>query len=82
MELEPASRLITTFYTLVEIFRFLNFGVSLASEIFQETIRSVIQGIHGAKNISDDILAFGKSQEDYDAAPASTFKALKTMNSN
>ncbi|XP_062614628.1 uncharacterized protein K02A2.6-like, partial [Saccostrea cucullata] len=79
LELEPASRSITTFNTHVGIFRYkrLNFGVSAASEIFQETIRSAIQGVRGAKNISDDILVFGKTQEDHDAALTETFKALQ-----
>lgn len=79
LELELASRLIKTFNTHVGIFRYkrLNFGVSAASEFFQETIRNVIQGIRGAKNISDDILIFGKNQEDHDRTLAATFKTLQ-----
>ena len=78
LELEPSSRSITTFNTNVGIFRYkrLNFGISSASEIFQETVRSVIQSIPGAKNISDDILVFGKTQEEHDTALNATLKAL------
>ena len=54
-------------------------GVSAASEIFQDTIRNVIQGIRGAKNISDDILIFGKNQEDHDIALADRSKPFKTV---
>ena len=51
--------------------------MSAASEIFQETICNVIQGIRGAKNIFDDILIFGKNQEDHDIALAATLKVLQ-----
>ncbi|XP_021352181.1 uncharacterized protein K02A2.6-like [Mizuhopecten yessoensis] len=69
LELDPKSRYITTFSTHVGIYQYkrLNFGISSASEVFQETIRQVIQGIDGAKNISDDILIFGRSRVEHDA---------------
>ncbi|XP_060585972.1 uncharacterized protein LOC132741735 [Ruditapes philippinarum] len=44
----------------------IEFGISSASEIFQETIKSVIQDIEGTKNISDDIICFAKSQHEHD----------------
>ena len=78
LELHPSSRYITTFSTHLGLFRYkrLNFGISSASEIFQETIRNVIQGIPGSKNISDDIIVFGKTQEEHDKALDATFKQL------
>ena len=42
------------------------FGLSSASEIYQYVIQEVIQGIPGARNISDDIIVFGKTQEIHD----------------
>ena len=50
LELTPESRSITTFSTHVGLFRYkrLNFGISSASEIFQETIRNIIQDIPNA----------------------------------
>ena len=42
------------------------FGLSSASEIFQYVIQEVLQGIPGARNISDDIILFGKTQEIHD----------------
>lgn len=47
LELDHESRSITTFNTHIGIYRYkrLNFGISSASEIFQETVRSVIHDI-------------------------------------
>eukprot|EP00057_Strongylocentrotus_purpuratus_P005494 XP_003731095.1 PREDICTED: uncharacterized protein K02A2.6-like [Strongylocentrotus purpuratus] len=73
LELAPESRYITTFATHRGLYRYkrLNFGISSASEIFQEAIRDVIRDIKGAKNISDDIICFGSgsnAQADHDRA--------------
>ena len=65
LELQESSRSITTFSSHIGLFRCtrLNFGISSASEIFQETIRNVIRDIPNARNISDDIIVFGVTQE-------------------
>ena len=70
LELAPASRAITTFSTHMGLFRYkrLNFGVNAAAEHFQHTIQGVIAGIPGVKNVSDDIIVYGKTQQDHDAA--------------
>ena len=73
LELAPESRYITTFATHRGLYRYkrLNFGISSASEIFQEAIRDVIRDIKGTKNISDDIICFGSgndAQADHDRA--------------
>ena len=39
-----------------------------ASEVFQNAINEQIKGIPGAINISDDIIIYGKSQQDHDHA--------------
>ena len=44
----------------------LNFGISSAAEVFQVTIQQVIKGIDGARNLSDDITVFGRTQQDHD----------------
>lgn len=79
LELDEDSRYITTFSTHIGIYQYkrLNFGISSASEVFQEAIRGVIQHIHGAKNISDDIIVFGKTQEEHDKALEQTFQAIR-----
>ena len=78
LELENNSRYITTFSTHLGIYRYkrLNFGICSASEIFQETIRQVIQNIPGARNISDDILVYGKDQDSHDKALRSVLRRL------
>ena len=70
LELEPASSYITTFATHVGFYRYrrLNFGISSASEIFQDTIRQVLTDIRAAVNISDDIIIYGKDQASHDLA--------------
>ena len=70
LELHPSCRHITTFSTHIGLFRYkrLNFGVNAAAELFQHTIQSLIADIAGARNVSDDIIIFGKTQADHDRA--------------
>ena len=78
--LDEESRYITTFNTHLGLFRYkrLNFGISSASEVFQDTIRNVIKGIKGTKNISDDIIVYGETQADHDKALQLVFDRLVT----
>jgi transposase InsO family protein len=68
LELDPKSRSITTFSANGKLYRYkrLSFGVSSASEVFNEAIQSVIQDVPGTKNISDDIIVYGKGTEHHD----------------
>lgn len=70
LELDMSSRELTTFSTHVGLFRYkrLNFGISSAAEIFQNTIRQVLNGIQNVLNVSDDILVFGRTKEEHDSA--------------
>jgi len=43
----------------------LSFGINSAAEMFQKSTEEVLQGIEGIRNISDDIIMFGKSQTDH-----------------
>jgi hypothetical protein len=78
LELAPESRYITTFSTHLGLMRYkrLNFGISSAAEIFQNTIPKTLDGIPGTINISDDILVFGKIQKEHDLALAMVFQHL------
>lgn len=80
--LDEDSRYITTFSTHVGLRRYkrLNFGISCASEIFQNAIEHVIDGIAGAMNMSDDIIIFGKDQESHDKALEQVFQRLSDNN--
>ena len=64
IELSEDSRVITTFVTNKGLYRYkrLNFGISSASEMYQHITEQVIQGCEGARNISDDIIVFGKTK--------------------
>lgn len=79
IELAPESRYLTTFATHKGLRRYtrLLFGLSSASEVFQQVLQQALQGIEGVKNISDDIIVFGRTQEEHDAALATTFQRLR-----
>ena len=68
LELTPESREITTFATHTGLYRYkrLLFGVNAASEQYQYEIASVLAGIEGVENISDDIIVHGADQGTHD----------------
>ena len=82
LELAEESRSITTFATHIGLFRYkrLSFGINSAAEIFQKSIEEVLQGIEGVRNISDDIIVFGKSQADHDATLQAVFQKMRENN--
>ena len=79
LELSDDSRNITTFTTHVGLRRYkhLSFGVSSAAEIFQNTLSNVLEGLDGVRNISDDIIVFGRNQEEHDKRLCKLFERLK-----
>ncbi|KAK3751390.1 hypothetical protein QZH41_002583 [Actinostola sp. cb2023] len=82
LELDADSRNITTFATHLGLFRYkrLSFGINSASEIFQKAIEEAVQGIEGARNISDDIIVFGKQQDDHDNALRAVLQRMRDNN--
>ena len=62
LELDSESRHITTFSTHVGLRRYkrLMFGINATSEIFQNSIAELLTGLPGCKNISDDIIVYGR----------------------
>ncbi|CAB4030059.1 Retrovirus-related Pol poly from transposon, partial [Paramuricea clavata] len=68
LELEPESRHITTFSTHVGLRRYkrLMFGINAASEIFQNSIAELLTHLPGCKNISDDIIVYGRDVREHD----------------
>ena len=79
IELSEDSRDITTFVTNKGLYRYkrLNFGISSASEMYQHIIEQVIQGCEGARNISDDIIVFGKTKQEHDARVCQVLERLR-----
>ena len=82
LELEPESQYIMTFTSQVDLPRYkrLNFSISSASEVFQEAIRGVIQGIPGTLNISDDTIIHGKGTKRHDEALKAVLNRLREHN--
>lgn len=69
IELDEASREITTFVTHKGLFRYkrLMFGICSAPEKYQQVISQVFHDFEGIQNISDDIVVHGRNKEEHDA---------------
>ena len=80
LELSQESRPLTTFATHKGLKHYtrLIFGLSSAAHTFQHVIQQVIHDIEGARNISDDIIIFGKNQEAHDKALLQTLQQLQS----
>ena len=79
LELDEDSQSITTFATHIGWFRYKrpSFGINSAAEIVQKSIEEVLQGIDGVRNISDDIIVFGKNQSDHDDALQAVLQRMR-----
>ena len=66
--LHPDSRHITAFAIHEGVFQYkrLIYGVSSAFESFQKKVETTIAGCKGTKNVSDDILIWGRNQQEHD----------------
>ncbi|XP_069105895.1 uncharacterized protein [Argopecten irradians] len=74
LELDDDSRNITTFTPHVGLRRYksLSFGVSSAAEIFQNTPRTVLEGLNGVRNVSNDIIVYGKARHKLESCVRAT----------
>ena len=79
LELDVGSRHLTTFSTPWGLKRYtrLNFSTVIAQEVFHEEVKKTIAGVQGAKNITDDIIVYGKTPELHDQALRDTLQKLK-----
>ena len=68
IELDPASRDITTFITPFGLYRYRRLiqGANASPEIFQHVIRQALTGLAGVQNLADDIILHGCSVEEHD----------------
>ena len=73
--LDEESRYITTFETHKGLrrYRTLNFGTCSAREIFQKVIGDQIRDIPCTMNFSDDVIVYGRTQAEHDAALEEVF---------
>lgn len=75
---EETSR-ICTFATPFGRYRFLRlpFGISSASEVFQQTLSSIFDALSGVKVYVDDILVWGRSRQEHDERLKSVLEAAE-----
>ena len=76
--LSPDSAHLTTFITPFGRFQFnrLPFGITSAPEIFQQRLNAILDHIPNVVIYMDDILVFGKTQQEHDTALAAVKSTL------
>lgn len=76
--LAPESALLTTFLTPFGRYQFhrLPFGITSAQEHFQRRLSEILDGTKGTVSMIDDVLVFGRDQEEHDR---NLTEALKRM---
>ncbi|XP_052806647.1 uncharacterized protein K02A2.6-like [Mya arenaria] len=82
LELSEESRNMTVFASHVGLYRYkrLNFGVSVAPEIFQNEIRQVLTGLEGTLNISDDIIIHAPNRDEHDRRLVAVLQRMQDKN--
>ena len=73
-------RLLTTFITPFGRFHFneLPFGISSAPEHFQKRMSAILSGLDGFVCQMDDVLVFGKDQEEHDSRIRAVLKRIES----
>lgn len=77
---ESCYVIIFSIYVGLRRYKCLFFGINVVFEIFQEKIREFFFGFLGCKNILDDIIVFGKDQEEYNKNFCGVFQRFKENN--
>ena len=69
IKVDKESSKLLTFNTPFGRYRFLRlpYGIHSASEVFQASVAEIIEGIDGCCNSQDDIIIWGKDQQEHDA---------------
>ena len=80
--LAEESRPLTTFITPFGRYCFnkLPFGICSAPEVFQRRMQQILEGLPGVVCLIDDILIFGKDQEEHNSRLAAVLKRLEENN--
>ena len=78
--LDKESPSITTFITHRGLFRYkrLPFGIGAVSEVFQNAIQNALQGLAGTRNIANDIIVWGSTDEEHDDRLNALFARLSS----
>ena len=79
LEIHVNSRIITTFNTHLGLYRYkcLNFDANISAKIFQHTLQEQLKGFNAMKNITDDIIIYGKTRKEHDIALEACLKRLQ-----
>ncbi len=82
LELDEASKVLTTFVTPWGLYRYLrlNMGLCIASELFQEVLQAKLADLSNIKVAIDDILVFAETEQEHDLALDSLLTRLTELN--
>ena len=80
LPLDDQSAKLTTFITHKGryFFRRLPFGIACAAEIFQREMSRILEGVEGVHAYQDDIIIFGKTQEQHDRRLEAVLRKLSS----
>ena len=79
VQLDEDSQLLTTFQTPYGRYCFtrLPFGLKVSQDIFQLKMDQILENVKGATGISDDVVVYGKTEEEHDESLRNLMKAAK-----
>lgn len=82
VELDEASRSVTTFITHRGMYRYkrLMFGVSCAPEMFQRIMEQLLAGCDNCVGFIDDVVVFGDDEDEHDQCLRKVLGILKSRN--
>ena len=65
--LDTESKALTAMLTLfgIYVYNVLAMGLSSATDLFETSIREILQGLNGCTNIADDVLVFGTTYDEF-----------------
>ena len=79
LEMDEESRDLSTIAVGSELYRYkrLMFGLVSASEIYQAKMRAVLSGLPNVQVYIDDIVCYGKTEQEHDEALLGVLQRLK-----
>ena len=80
IKVDQESSKLLTFNTPFGRYRFLRlpYGVHSASEVFQASVAEILEGIEGCCNSQDDIIIWGKDQQEHDARVCQVMNKIRS----
>ena len=80
IKVDKESSKLLTFNTPFGRYRFLRlpYGVHSASDVFQASVAEILEGIEGCCNSQDDIIIWGKDQQEHDARVCQVMNKIRS----